>query len=88
MESFRRNLSAGNPPAPADNRSENDTPPFTVTGKFPTLREATEYLVDEAMRRAKENQTVAARLLGISRPALSKRMKQRSEEGENEILED
>ncbi|MCP4641927.1 MAG: sigma-54-dependent Fis family transcriptional regulator [bacterium] len=45
--------------------------------RFPTLREAGEALVDEAMRRAKSNQTVAARLLGISRPALNKRLRNR-----------
>ena len=32
-------------------------------------------LVAEAMRRAQGNQSIASRLLGISQPALSKRLK-------------
>jgi len=44
---------------------------------LPTFGEAAELLVEEAMSRAKGNQTIAARLLGISQPALSKRLKLR-----------
>lgn len=43
--------------------------------RLPTFGEAAELLVEEAMARAKGNQTIAARLLGISQPALSKRLK-------------
>jgi DNA-binding NtrC family response regulator len=42
---------------------------------LPTLTEVGELLVDEAMQRSQGNQSVAARLLGISQPALSKRLK-------------
>lgn len=45
--------------------------------RLPTFGEAAELLVEEAMSRAKGNQTIAARLLGISQPALSKRLKLR-----------
>ncbi|MBE0501438.1 MAG: sigma-54-dependent Fis family transcriptional regulator [Desulfuromonadales bacterium] len=45
---------------------------------LPTLKESADLLVDEALRRTNHNQTQAARLLGISRPALSKRLKIRS----------
>ncbi|HIJ96407.1 MAG TPA: sigma-54-dependent Fis family transcriptional regulator [Desulfuromonadales bacterium] len=43
--------------------------------RLPTFGEAAELLVQEAMTRANGNQTIAARLLGISQPALSKRLK-------------
>ena len=43
--------------------------------RLPTFGEAAELLVEEALARANGNQTIAARLLGISQPALSKRLK-------------
>lgn len=42
---------------------------------FPTLEVAEEYLMQQALIRAKGNQGVAAHLLGISRTALNKRLK-------------
>ena len=46
--------------------------------RLPTLKEAADLLVAEAMGRTGNNQTRAAKLLGISRPALSKRLKKSS----------
>jgi len=48
---------------------------FESWEEIPTLGEAVEQLVLEAMRRAQNNQTIASRMLGISQPALSKRLK-------------
>ncbi len=48
---------------------------FTGLHRLPTFGEAAELLVAEAISRAGGNQTIAARLLGISQPALSKRLK-------------
>ena len=45
--------------------------------KLPTLDQASELLVDEAMKRAHSNQSIAAGILGISHQALSKRLQQR-----------
>jgi DNA-binding NtrC family response regulator len=50
---------------------------ITFPEPLPTIREATDELVFEAMRRAGNNQTKAAALLGISQPALNKRLKTR-----------
>lgn len=44
-------------------------------GELPTLKEVADLLVQEAMRRAGGKQSLAARMLGISPPALSKRLK-------------
>jgi DNA-binding NtrC family response regulator len=49
--------------------------PFASFDRLPTFSEAAEFLVTEAMGRSGGNQTMAARLLGISQPALSKRLK-------------
>ncbi|BCS52731.1 sigma-54 dependent transcriptional regulator [Geobacter sp. SVR] len=51
--------------------------PFTACEELPTLGEAIDLLVTETMRRSENNQTQAARMLGISQPALSKRLKLR-----------
>ena len=50
---------------------------FRGVEKLPTISETVEQLIAEAMDRADGNQTIAARLLGISQPALSKRLSRR-----------
>lgn len=50
---------------------------FSSCERLPSLVEAVDQLVAEAIRRADNNQTIASRMLGISQPALSKRLKQR-----------
>jgi DNA-binding NtrC family response regulator len=57
-------------PVPAD-----EIPALSIPdGRFPKLREAEEFLVQEALRRAGGNQGLAASFLGISRQALNKRV--------------
>ncbi|WP_026842051.1 sigma-54-dependent transcriptional regulator [Citrifermentans bremense] len=51
--------------------------PFSGFDELPTFSDAAAFLVQEALDRANGNQTLAARLLGISQPALSKRLKMR-----------
>ena len=46
---------------------------------LPTLSRATELLIAEALRRAQGNQSAAAKLLGISHQALSKRLRNRQQ---------
>ncbi len=52
--------------------------PFTACEELPSLGTAIDLLLSETMRRSENNQTIAARMLGISQPALSKRLKLRS----------
>jgi DNA-binding NtrC family response regulator len=47
--------------------------------ELPTIKQATDLLVQEAMKRANGNQSIAAGLLGISQQALSKRLKKERE---------
>ncbi|MBE9487387.1 MAG: sigma-54-dependent Fis family transcriptional regulator [Chloroflexi bacterium] len=48
--------------------------PVTFSERLPTIEEVVKLLIDEAMQRANNNQSIAANLLGISRPALNKRL--------------
>lgn len=47
---------------------------ISKNGRLPTLKEAEHYLINEAMKRSNENQTIAAEMLGLTRPALNKRL--------------
>ena len=53
-------------------------------GHFPTLDELGEYAVDMALKKADNNQSQAARLLGLSKQALHKRLRKRQAEEEEE----
>jgi len=82
MEVFRRLLSSDT------SLSVESTAPFTETVSFnqeqplPSLQELGDLLVEEAMRRAQGNQSLASRLIGISQPALSKRLKKKRPDSE------
>jgi DNA-binding NtrC family response regulator len=53
--------------------------PYALFDRLPSLRESSAMLIAEAMRRAEDNQSIAARLLGISRTALNKRLNHEEE---------
>ena len=44
--------------------------------QLPTLKQTEQLLISEAMKRASGNQAIAAQMLGITRQALNKRLKQ------------
>ena len=52
-----------------------DSTRFSSWERLPSLKQASEELIREAIRRSKGNQGIAADLLGISRSALNKRLK-------------
>jgi len=60
---------------PQPHSGEADVLSLPCSGNFPTLKEAENRLVSEALRRSGGNQGIAAALLGISRSALNKRLR-------------
>lgn len=52
-----------------------EQPLLTFHDRLPTLKTAADLLVLEAINRTKGNQSMAARLLGVTQPALSSRLK-------------
>jgi DNA-binding NtrC family response regulator len=52
-----------------------DEPLITFSSRLPTIKAATACLIEEAMQRSGGNQSRAARMLGITQQALSKRLK-------------
>jgi DNA-binding NtrC family response regulator len=59
------------------------TTSFVFPNPLPSASELTELLFDEALKRADGNQSVAARLLGVSPQAVSKRLKSRKAKDDN-----
>jgi DNA-binding NtrC family response regulator len=77
MAAFKRAMglpvdgtAAGTPPP-------EEEPLLVFSDRLPTFKEALDLLVEEAMQRSGGNRSLAASLLGISRPALSKRLKKK-----------
>jgi DNA-binding NtrC family response regulator len=57
--------------------SGDDTKTISFGSSFPTLEKATEYLIDEALHLSDGNISAAAKILGISHQALSKRLQRK-----------
>jgi DNA-binding NtrC family response regulator len=74
---FRNRISSNNAPA-RPKSAPGDSVIFP--DQLPTLTQISDLLIEEAMRRAGGKQTSAARMLGISQPALSKRLKRMAAE--------
>ncbi|MGH1428898.1 MAG: sigma-54-dependent transcriptional regulator [Arenicella sp.] len=64
---------------PKTSYTQQDDSLFKENTPLPSIQELNELLVNEAMARAENNQSLAAKLLGISQPALSKRLKKRKD---------
>ncbi len=82
MESFKQAIDRGTSkvacPMPQSSDIVN-SPELTFPKQLPPLKQAADLWVAEAMRRSQGNQNIAARLLGISPQALSKRLKKRTQ---------
>ena len=76
MDVFRRVLDQDIPAPQPEANTEHML--FNPQRPLPTLQEIGDLLVSEAMQRAEGNQSLASKLLGISQPALSKRLKKNS----------
>lgn len=77
LEAFRAHIKREGSSPVRNKPGENDVSVMLFPDKLPTIKQATEMLVEEAVTRARGNQSVAAQVLGISQPALSKRLKKR-----------
>jgi len=72
LESFRNSIGPSLPLR--DGVAPDFGAPLSIAGRFPTLKEAEEFLVSEALKRSRDNQGIAATFLGITRQALNKRL--------------
>ncbi len=85
IESFREKLGS----MPEETKKHRPVDPMPARdsgggilfpGDFPTVKDAGNFLVSEALKRSRNNQSVAAQMLGISQQALSKRLKKLRQE--------
>ena len=74
MDSFLKAIS-GNSDHAVEAAHLPERNPFAGFERLPTFTHAATYLLEEALARSQGNQTLAARLLGISQPSLWKRLK-------------
>ena len=77
MDVFKAHIAQKHPtlkPDSGDLTPEISTP-VIFSEQLPTLKQAEQLLIDEAMKRSNGNQSIAALGLGISRQALNKRLK-------------
>jgi DNA-binding NtrC family response regulator len=83
LESIRKQLAeAQKPDTNVDAASETAGAEqmMLFPGRFPTLREAEEAVIQEALKRAEQNQSIAAELLGMTRRALNNRLRRKASE--------
>ena len=81
MDSFKRVIKTGMPIPGGEKEtavsSSTAHPLEQIFGKFPTLKQVEDYMVDEALKQANGNQGIASTFLGITRQALNKRLVRR-----------
>ena len=87
MDSFKKSIGfceVKNSYSSGQNPHHDEATELVFPERLPTLKQITELCVVEAMKRSQGNQNIAARLLGISPQALSKRLKRQGKNCENQ----
>ena len=79
MDSFKAHLSKVSVTDAPDSPLEKGAL-ISFSHQLPTLKQIEQLLIDEALKRANDNQSIAALSLGISRQALNKRLKIKAEQ--------
>ncbi len=74
LKSFRKTIKAQQLSAAPKRKGGGEESGSDSEGRFPTLKEAEQMHIEAALQRAGSNQGTAAALLGISRPALNRRL--------------
>ncbi|MCJ7538349.1 MAG: sigma-54-dependent Fis family transcriptional regulator, partial [Desulfobacterales bacterium] len=77
MESFKSHIYQKHPSFETESKQllEEKKVLLAFSEQLPTLKQADQLLIDEAMKRANDNQSTAALSLGITRQALNRRLK-------------
>jgi DNA-binding NtrC family response regulator len=77
MEVFKSYIRQRHPIPDIDSKRlpRGGTSPLSFPEQLPTLKQTEQFLISEALKRAKGNQAIAAQMLGITRQALNKRLK-------------
>lgn len=77
MESFKSHIYQKHPSFKTESRQllKEKKVLISFSEKLPTLKQAEQLLIDEAMKRADGNQSIAALSLGITRQALNRRLR-------------
>lgn len=78
MDSFLEAMGGSHPPLPSHASDQSELLRFP-DGRIPTLKEAEDALIAQAMTLAGGNQGIAARYLGVTRQAINKRLNRTKE---------
>ncbi|MFA5833181.1 MAG: sigma-54 dependent transcriptional regulator [Bacteroidota bacterium] len=74
LDSIRNTISLSNQDTTPSLQHNTSFTLVNFPGRFPTMKEAEDSIIEEALKRADGNQTIAAELLGMTRRALNNRL--------------
>ncbi|MFA6468359.1 MAG: sigma-54 dependent transcriptional regulator [Bacteroidota bacterium] len=74
LDALRNSISRTKEDSPAPLTRSSSFAQLKFPGRFPTLKEAEDTMIEEALKRSEGNQSIAAELLGITRRALNNRL--------------